>query len=274
MSHDERTKSAKVTARPDTSADLDSLASELRYAGDRELIARTCAEIADHLRTLSLPDEYSDFLEIGRAAKRNFAQRLSAALAQKLSDALRPTFPGIFPDESGRGHERRQQGAEGLKKLDVIYATPQAGLRLSLSVKTINFKDEKTRRYTKNIKRVDGELRAEASDCHKYNPYAVLVGAVLFPIDAASDGIDGRSSLKHGWDVFRRRSGRKSNDDDPSLFETVFLGAYDTSIARFGEVRFFDVLTEPPDRGLPAELLTFADVIAAIIGTFRTRHRP
>ena len=107
-------KSAKVTARPDTSADLDSLASELRYAGDRELIARTCAEIADHLRTLSLPDEYSDFLEIGRAAKRNFAQRLSAALAQKLSDALRPTFPGIFPDESGRGHER-SDGAAALE---------------------------------------------------------------------------------------------------------------------------------------------------------------
>ncbi len=64
------------------------------------------------------------------------------------------TFPGIYPDASGRGHEREQQGAEGLKKLDVIIcATEQAGLRLSISIKTINFKDEKTKRYTKNIKR-------------------------------------------------------------------------------------------------------------------------
>src|SRR5262249_39222508 len=124
--------------------------------------------------------EYWKFIEIGRARKKNFAQRLSNALAQKFADALRPRFPGIYPDEEGRDHERRQRGAEGLKKLDVVYATPQAGLQLSISIKTINFKDEKTKRYTKNIKRADGELRAEASDCHKYNPYALLVGVVFF----------------------------------------------------------------------------------------------
>lgn len=267
-------KRTKTIAAPNTSRDINSLASELRYAGDREVIARTCAEISDHLRTLSLPEEYLAFLEIGRAPKRNFAQRFSGALAQKVADALRPEFSGIYPDESGRGHERRQQGAEGLKKLDVTYATQQAGLRLSISIKTINFKDEKTKRYTKNIKRADSELRAEASDCHKYNPYALLVGMVFFPIEAASDGVGGRSSLKHGWDVFRRRGIRKSNEDDPSLFESIFLGVYDTSIERFGEAGFFKVPTEPPDRGLPENILTFAEVIAAIINDFNTRHRP
>jgi hypothetical protein len=267
-------KRPKEIVRPDTSPDIDSLANELRYAGDREFIARTCVEISDHLRTLSLPNEYSAFLEIGRAPKRNFAQRLSGALAQKFSDALRPNFPGIFPDLSGRGHERSQQGAEGLKKLDVIYATAQAGLRLSISIKTINFKDETTKRYTKNIKRVDGELRAEASDCHKYNPYAVLVGIIFFPTDAASDGIDGRSSLKHGWDVFRRRGGRKSHDDDPSRFEVLFVGVYDTSVENFGEVRLFEVSTEPPDRGLPENQLTITAVIGAILQAYHARHRP
>ena len=267
-------KKAKAFRKPDTSLEINSLASELRYAGDREVIARTCAEIGDHLRTLSLPEEYWRFLEIGRAPKRNFAQRLSGALAQKFADAFRPTFPGIYPDDTGRGHERKQQGAEGLKKLDVIYATHQAGLRLSISIKTINFKDEKTKRYTKNIKRADGELRAEASDCHKYNPYALLVGVVFFPLEAASDGVDGRSSLKHGWDVFRRRSGRKSSNDDPSRFEIIFLGVYDTSLEHFGEVGFFDVLAEVPDRGVPNTLLTFEDVITAIIKAFNMRHRP
>jgi hypothetical protein len=226
-----------------------------------------------HLRELSLPDTYFGYIEIGRAAKRNFAQKLSGAVAQKLADALRPKFPGIYPDESGRGHERKQQGAGGLKRLDVSYATQQAGLGLSISVKTINFKDDRTRRYTKNVRRADGELRAEASDCHKYNPYALLVGIVLFPLEAAFDGIDGRSSLKHGWDVFRRRSGRKSNDNDLSLFETVFLGIYDTSAEHFGKVRFFSVLKEPPDRGLPDGLLAFAEVIAAIANAFDMRHR-
>jgi hypothetical protein len=180
----------------------------------------------------------------------------------------------MHPDEEGRGHERRQRGAEGLKKLDVTYATHQAGLQLSISIKTINFKDEKTKRYTKNIKRADGELRAEASDCHKYNPYALLVGVIFFPIDAAHDGVDGRSSLKHGWDVFRRRGGRKSSEDDPSRFEIIYLGVYNTSIEHFGEVRFFDVLTEPPDRGLPEVLSTFEDIIASISSAFDLRHRP
>ena len=51
-------------------------------------------------------------------------------------------------------------GAGGLKKLDVNHSTPEIGLGLGVSIKTINFLDIKTRRYTKNIKRVDGELRA------------------------------------------------------------------------------------------------------------------
>jgi hypothetical protein len=95
---------------------------------------------------------------------------------------------------------------------------------------------------------------------------------VFFPVDAASDGVDGRSSLKHGWDVFRRRSGRKSSDDDPNLFEILFLGMYNSSIEHFGDVRFFNVLTEPPDRGMPETLLTFEDVIAAIVSAFNARH--
>lgn len=266
-------KRPKGPIRPDTSPDGNSLASELRFAGNREVIAQTCAEISDHLGTLSLPVAYLDFIEIGRAAKRNFAQRLSSALAQKLADALRPRFPGIYPDESGKGHERRQQGAEGLKKLDVTYATQQAGLRLSISVKTINFKDERTKRYTKNIKRVDGELRAEASDCHKYNPYAVLAGIILFPIDAAVDGSGGRSSLKHGWDVFHRRAGRRSHDDDSSLFEAIFIGTYDSSVDHFGQVGFFDTRNEPPDRGLLDGLMTFDQVVTAIEHAYRSRHR-
>jgi hypothetical protein len=97
---------------------------------------------------------------------------------------------------------------------------------------------------------------------------------VFFPLEAATDGVDGRSSLKHGWDVFRRRSGRKSSSDDPSRFEIIFLGVYDTSIERFGEVRFFDVLAEAPDRGVPDTPLTFEDVITAIIDAFNMRHRP
>jgi hypothetical protein len=262
-----------VRIKPDTSEDIDSLASELRYAGDREIIARTCSEIGDHLRSLALPETYWEFIEVGRGKKKNFAQRLSVALAQKTADALRPRYSGIFPNELGVGHERKARSAEGLKKLDVIYSTLQGGLRLSISIKTINFKDEKTKRYTKNIKRADGELRAEASDCHRYNPYAVLAAMVLFPSDAAEDGPDSRSSLKHGWDVYRRRAGRGAPTGDPSLFELVFIGTYDTSPNTFGNTSFFETTTEPPDRGMPTTTLSFSEVLARINRAYDERDR-
>lgn len=262
---------ARPSKKPPTSDDVDRFDVELRHAGDREQIDQVCLEIGERLRASELPDHYWDFIEIGRKPKRNFAQRFSASLAQKAADALRPKLPGIYPDAAGRGHEWKVQGAEGLKKLDVSYATQQAGLRLSVSVKTVNFRDERTKRFTKNVKRVDGEMRAEASDCHKYNPYAVLAGIVVFPIEAATDGVGGRSSLKHAAEVFRRRAGRRESTDDGSLFELVYLGVYDSSLANFGSAAFFDVAADLPDLGLDLPLVPFSDVIGSIQNEYERR---
>jgi hypothetical protein len=256
---------------PPTSADLDSIEAELRYAGDRAEIAQTCGDIGKHLRTLEFPDHYWGYIEIGRAAKKNFAQKFSCALAQKIANALRSKFKGIYPDEQGCGHESRSQGAAGLKKIDVNYSTPQMGLGLAVSIKTVNFKDEKTGRYTKNIKRIDGELRAEAQDCHTRQPFSVLSAVILMPADAATDGT--RSSLKHAWEVFHRRGGRRSKDDEASLFEAVFIGTYHSGGNRFGSVSIFDAIVEPPDRGLPSELVTLTDVIRTIEKLFKERNK-
>jgi len=38
----------------------------------------------------------------------------------------------------------------------------------------MNFRDGTSRRYTKNSRRIDNELRNEASDIHDRQPYAVL----------------------------------------------------------------------------------------------------
>lgn len=265
--------SQKIRSKPPTSLDVNSLSAELRHAGGLDDIAKTCAEIAEALRKLKLPDRYWDFIEIGRGAKKNFAQRLSTSFAQKIADALRPRFKGINPDETGHRHESKALGAIGLKKLDVNYMTQEMGLGLAVSIKTINFKDEKTRRYTKNIKRADGELRAEAQDCHTRQPYAVLAGIVLLPTEAATDGIDGRSSLKHAWDVYRHRGGRSSADADHSKFEALFIGVYEASGERFGAVKFFDMDSEPPDRGLPSNLQTMEEVLNKISRTFRIRNK-
>lgn len=187
--------------KPPTSADVDNIGAELRHAGDREKIIAVRSEIDAHLRSLDLPREYLRYIEFGRAVKRDFAQKLSTCLAQKVADALRPKFRGILPDEHGSNHESRSGSASGLKKLDVNYSNPQIGLGLGVSIKTVNFKDELTGRYTKNIKRLDGELRAEAQDYHVRQPFSVLAGMVFLPEEAAYDS-GSKSSLRHAWEVF------------------------------------------------------------------------
>ncbi len=201
--------------KPPTSTDLNRIDSELRYAGDPTDIASAISEIEAHIEKLNIPAEYKKYIEFGRAVKRNFAQRLSTCLAQKIADALRPKFRGILPDETGAKHESRSGSASGLKKIDVNYSNPQIGLGLAVSIKTVNFKDEKTGRFTKNIKRLDGELRAEAQDCHTRQPYAVLAALIFFPEAAAHDS-NTRSSLRHAWDVFERRGGRTSTNNEAS----------------------------------------------------------
>jgi hypothetical protein len=258
--------------KPPTSSDLNQIDAELRHAGDREHIASALSEISLHLKSLDIPEEYWKYIELGRAVKRNLAQRLSTCLAQKIADALRPKLKGILPDEEGAKHESRSGSASGLKKIDVNYSNPQIGLGLAVSIKTVNFKDEKTARFTKNIKRLDGELRAEAQDCHARQPYAVLAALIFFPEEAAHDS-NARSSLRHAWEVFERRGGRTSTVNETSLFERIWICVYNSDKSNFGRVQCFDTAEEIPATGLPDKHSTLSDVIAQIDRAFRSRNR-
>lgn len=263
---------AKAT-KPGTSADFDSLADELRYAGSRERISAICTELADDLRAFDIPEEYWSFVEIGRGPKKNFAQRLSTAIAQKIADALRPTLKSVLPDASGYRHEARALGAAGPKKLDVVHMTPEMGVGLAVSIKTINFRDEKTKRYTKNIKRVDGELRAEASDYHRRQPYAVFAALIFLPQDAAYDGPAGKSSLRHAWDVFYRRGGRLEHTDDQSQFEVIYICVYDSAESNLGLCQCFSVTQEMPLTGLPEQAGTLSEVLKDTLLNFHRRNK-
>jgi hypothetical protein len=112
--------------------------------------------------------DLADTSERGRASKKNYAERLSRAIATLVANGLRPKFAGITPGPHGEGQESRARTAKGVKKLDVNYSTAELGLGLGVSIKTINFKDPRTGRYTKNYTRADNELRAEAQDYHRY----------------------------------------------------------------------------------------------------------
>jgi hypothetical protein len=225
-------------------------------------IARELGKAGDRAATLS------------QAQKKNYAETLSRELAQSFADRLRPVFTGILPDPSGKGQESRARTSKGFKKLDVNYSTVELGLGLGVSIKTINFRDAASKRYTKNYTRADGELRAEASDYHERQPYAVMVAVVFLPADACEDAVNGVSSFGAAVQVFRPRAGRASPKDPPMLFERVFIGLYDTAEDLFGRVGFFDVTTPPPQRGRPRVLMDFAGLISAIVATYDARNSP
>lgn len=210
---------------------------------------------------------------VNREDKKNYAERLSNALAVRFANELRPPFPTILPDASGRGKESRARSSKGFKKLDVNYSTPELGLGLGVSIKTINFPDGASKRYTKNYTRVDGELRAEASDYHERQPYAVLVAVIFLPSDSCKpSSSDGPSSFGSAVQLFRNRSRRQSPADSAVLFEKVYIGLYNTTLEDFGSVRFFDVEDDPPKRGPPTTTLTFAQVIDGIVSAYDQRN--
>jgi hypothetical protein len=209
--------------------------------------------------------------------KKNYAERLSRALANRVARELRATFPDILPSADGKGQESRARTSKGYKKLDVNYSTPELGLGLGISIKTINFIDAKTKRYTKNYTRADGELRAEASDYHERQPYAVMAALIFLPADSCDDGDpkgNAPSSFGQAVTIFRFRAGRLKPMDPSLLFERVFIGLYETGKPRFGEVAFFDVMDAPPKRGRPKKTLTFDEVIGEIVETYDARNRP
>lgn len=211
-----------------------------------------------------------------RQDKKNYAERLSRQLAQVFADELRPHFDGILPDVIGQGQESKVRTSKGFKKLDVNYSTIQLGLALGLSIKTINFADARSKRFTKNYSRNENELRAEATDYHKRQPWAVLVAVIFLPISSCDDAAqrveDGASSFGSAVRFFRNITGRKRVDDDADRFEGVYVGLYDQQ----ADVRFFNVENRPPKRRRPSvsETIDIAGLIAEIRSVYEGRNSP
>lgn len=204
-----------------------------------------------HPRRLEIENLERDFSELikkydVRGRKKNYSQSLSDALAKKLVVDLTYSFPGIVSGETKAG------GRGGPVKVDVRFHT-NYGMELGISIKTINFRDGTTQRFTKNIKRNDKELRSEAAELHHYQPVAVLVGLVLLPEASRTDGRSGRSSFMHAIDTFRHRVGRTDTDGDRDRFEQLFVGTYALEQDRFGEVRLHDAALFKGGDELPPE---------------------
>lgn len=152
---------------------------------------RVCAA----LRTL--PPKPAD--DGDQREKKSYSEKMSRVLAEAIAhelrergmDGARPAPPGTL-DRSGA--ERRMAGGIGAKKVDVTWATEESGLLLGISIKTINFRDNRTKNFQKNLTNRRDDTLYEAATLHKRFPYAVLAAFLWFPFEASEDGGDRRSS--------------------------------------------------------------------------------
>lgn len=214
------------------------------------------------------------------ADKKNYAERLSRALAELTATALRSrkVFRSVTPTSDGKGHEVATRVDGGKKKLDVRLLNDEIGLVFSASIKTYSFRDYSPKngafgRYQKNVVRNDMELRAEADVVHRRQPYAVMAALFFMHEGATTDGDNKHSSFAHAVFTLRKRSSRSSAQDARfDRFEKVYIGLFNPDDITDGTVGFFDVEQKPPRNGKPRNLLTLEAVVGALDRLVKDRN--
>lgn len=115
-------------------------------------------------------------------------------------------------------------GGIGAKKVDVTWATEESGLLLAISVKTVNFRDLKTKNFQKNLINRRGDMLIEAVTLHRRFPYAVLAGFFFLDAGAATDGTDGRrSTFLNAHPRLKLFTGRSDPAGRDEQFERLLL---------------------------------------------------
>ncbi|MFO1219701.1 MAG: hypothetical protein U1E89_15140 [Burkholderiaceae bacterium] len=184
--------------------------------------------------------------ESSRDAKNGYAIRFADAFASAMARDLAQRMPGIQASP-----KRGAAAVRGPKQLDVNFSTPQLGLALGISLKSVHIREGGgAGRYTHNMKRNEEELRIEASGYHKRQPYAVMIGVLCLPFDSCEDAKAKQSSSSFGSWVrhLRPYTARHRPDDDADLFERLYVALYRPDGS---DLRFFDIRAAPPRNGVP-----------------------
>jgi hypothetical protein len=201
------------------------------------------------------------------ALKTQYAVRFAEKMAELIADDLRPKMAGI------KATTKREAGSvSGTKQLDINFSTPQLGLALGISLKSVHIRESTgAERYTHNMKRNEEELRIEASGYHKRQPYAVMIGVLFLPFDSCDDArIEGSSSSFGSWvRKLRPYSGRLEPDDEVDRFEKLFIGLYESD---GGDLCFFDIDSDPPRQGRPRRLLSYEEFLDASYHAYLRRN--
>lgn len=181
----------------------------------------------------SLPPKPAD--SEPQASKRLYSEKMSSAIALALGEELRlrgmrearPAGPGELGPS---GAERRLAGGIGAKKVDVTWATEESGLLLGISVKTISFRDGKTKNFQKNLTNRRGDMLIEAVTLHRRFPYAVLIGMMFMDKDARVDGTARRrSTFDNAFPRLRLFTGRSDPSGRDEQLERFYLLSVDAN---------------------------------------------
>jgi len=194
-------------------------------------VARVDNLLAQGLKTLGPKPSDAD----KREKKQNYSQRVSEVFAQALAEELRerglegarPAPPGVL---GASGAERRMAGGLGPKRVDVSWATEESGLLLAVSVKTINFRDNRSGNFQKNLTNRRTDMLYESVTLHRRFPFAVLTGFLVFDHQAATDHTATRHST---FENAHRRLKLFSGRDDPAgrdeQYESIYVVLLDAN---------------------------------------------
>jgi hypothetical protein len=199
--------------------------------------------------------------------KNQYAVRFANAMAESIARDLEGRFPGI---EASPRRTAASAGAK-TKQLDVNFSTPQLGLALGISLKSVHVRDVKApHRYTHNMKRNEEELRIEASGYHRRQPFAVMLGVIFLPFDSCDDGLRANPSSFGSWvRHLRPYTGRVDPKNDVDRFERIFIALYEPDGS---DLKFFDAAIDPPRNGRPQRLLSYAEFLDSVWDAYAARN--
>jgi hypothetical protein len=201
--------------------------------------------------------------------KRQYSDDLSRVFSVALEKSMGTHFPHTT---SGEGTGTNAASASGIKSIDVAFNIEGLFLGLGLSVKVVGL-PEKNRGYTHNLKRVSEEWNLETVNYHRYMPYSIIVGMLFLPVDAMTDRKQ-KTSLSTSLDHFRGFRGRRDHRDDIDLMEEIYIGLYDPSGRKAGDVFFVGADLTLGPRGIPkpADRKSFEDVKEELVSDFKARN--
>lgn len=205
-----------------------------------------------------------------RARKAHYSQRVSEVWAQALAEELRyrgmegarPAPPGVL---GGSGAERRMAGGLGPKRVDVSWATEESGLLVAVSVKTINFRDQRSGNFQKNLTNRRGDMLFESVTLHRRFPFAVLAGFLILDQHASMDATQARRTT---FENAHARFRLFTNRDDPAGRDEQYERLYTVLL----DANPFQPSVKTYPVGDPAKPVELGAVFDELVGLVATRN--